>query len=157
MSIDGAAPPLPVQAEVERGDHLVFARLAGIHVDERAEAVEAQDRETRLGERAEVTARALDPEQVDVGAGHRIACAALRGCVAARVVGVARIASESVRPIEQGGDVGVHSRAPPGLGATDAFGDDALGVPDCAVRADGIGREIHDRHATSARSGRTSV
>ena len=35
-----------VEAEVERGDHLVLALLAGVDVDEGAQAVEAQDRET---------------------------------------------------------------------------------------------------------------
>ena len=67
VSIDGAAPPLPWQAEVERGDHLVLAVLARVHVDERAQPVEAQHREAGLGERAEVAAGALHPQQLDVG------------------------------------------------------------------------------------------
>ena len=58
-----AAPA--VQAVVERGDHLVLALDARIDVDERAQAVEAQDGEAGLGERAEVAAGALDPEQLD--------------------------------------------------------------------------------------------
>ncbi len=60
---------LAVAAEVERRDHLVLARLAGIHVDERAQPVEAQHREPGLGQRAEVAARALHPQQLDVA--HR--------------------------------------------------------------------------------------
>ena len=41
-----------VEAEVERGDHLVLALDARIDVHEGAQAVEPQDRQTRLGERA---------------------------------------------------------------------------------------------------------
>ena len=54
-----------VQAVVERGDHLVLALDARVDVDERAQTVEAQDRETGLGEGAEVAAGALDPQQLD--------------------------------------------------------------------------------------------
>ena len=57
---------LAVEAEVERGDHLVLALLARVHVDERAQPVEAQHGETGLGERAEVAAGALHPQQLDV-------------------------------------------------------------------------------------------
>ena len=54
VSIEGAA--LAVQAEVERGDHLVLARLARVHVDQRAQPVEPQYGEPRLRERSEVSA-----------------------------------------------------------------------------------------------------
>ena len=55
-----------VGAEVERRDHLVLAVDARIDVDERAQAVEPQHGEPGLGQRAEVTARALDPHQLDL-------------------------------------------------------------------------------------------
>ena len=59
----GAA--LAVQAEVERGDHLVLALDARVDVDERAHPVQTEDREAGLGQGAEVAARALDPQQLD--------------------------------------------------------------------------------------------
>ncbi len=63
---------LAVAAEVERGDHLVFALVARVHVDERAEPVEAQHREAGLGQRAEVAAGALHPHQLDRLAGDGV-------------------------------------------------------------------------------------
>ena len=63
---------LAEQAVVERGDHLVLAVDARVDVDERAQPVEPQDGEAGGGERAEVAAGALDPQQLDVGAGHGI-------------------------------------------------------------------------------------
>ena len=61
-----------VQAVVERGDHLVLALDAGIDVHERAQPVEPKDREPGLGQRAEVAAGPLDPQQVDRRPGRRI-------------------------------------------------------------------------------------
>ena len=101
VSIDGAAPPLPWQAEVERGDHLVLAVLARVDVDQRAQPVEAQHGEPGFGERAEVAARALHPEQLDVVAGGGVDLGALGRRVAAGVVGVAGVGAEPVRPVEQ--------------------------------------------------------
>ena len=157
MSIDGAAPPRPWQAEVERGDHLVLALLARVDVDQGAQAVEAQHGEAGLGERAEVAAGALHPQQLDVGAGRRVDVGALGGRVAAGVVRVAGVGAEPVRPVEQLVDDGSGSRAPPGLGAADPLGDDPLGV---AARAGTppIGSAGSPRAARhSARSARTSV
>jgi hypothetical protein len=101
----GAAPP--VQAVVEGGDHLVLALDARVDVDQRAEPVQAQHRETGLGQRAEVTARALHPQQLDGLAGHRVGLGALGGGVPAGVVGVARVRTEPVAPAEQVVDHGV--------------------------------------------------
>ena len=42
------------QAVVERRDHLVFLLDAGVDVDERPEAVQPEDRQSGLGQRAEV-------------------------------------------------------------------------------------------------------
>ena len=47
---------LAVAAEVERGDHLVLALDAGVDVDQRAQPVEAEDRQAGLGQRAKVAA-----------------------------------------------------------------------------------------------------
>jgi hypothetical protein len=102
----GAA--LAVQAVVERGDHLVLAVEAGVDVDERAHPVEAQHGEAALLQGAEVAARALDPEQLDVLAGDRVGLGALGGGVAAGVVGVLRVGAEAVGPAISSG-LGVES------------------------------------------------
>ena len=98
----GAAAP--VEAEVERGDHLVLALDPRIHLDERAQAIEPQDGQAGLGQRAEVPARALDPQQLDRGAGDRIDPGALGRGVAAGVVGVARVGAEPVRALDERAD-----------------------------------------------------
>ena len=59
----GAAAP--VQAVVEGRDHLVLALDARVDVDERPQAVEPEDGQAGLGQRPEVAARALDPQQLD--------------------------------------------------------------------------------------------
>ena len=64
VSIEGAAPPVPKQAVVERGDHLVLALDAGVDVDEGAQPVQPQHGEAGLRQRAEVAAGALDPQQL---------------------------------------------------------------------------------------------
>ena len=53
-----------VEAEVERADHLVLALDARVDIHERAQPVESKDGQAGLGERAEITARPLDPEQL---------------------------------------------------------------------------------------------
>ena len=85
----GAAPA--VQAVVEGRDHLVLALDARVDVDERAQPVEPEHREAGLGERAQVTAGALHPQQLGRLGGHRVRHRALGGGVAAGVVGVARV------------------------------------------------------------------
>ena len=95
----GTAPP--VQAEVERGDHLVLALDPRIHLDERAQAIEPEDGQPRLGQRAEVPARTLDPQQLDRSTGDRIDPGPLGRGVAARVVGVPRVATEPVRALDE--------------------------------------------------------
>ena len=99
VSIDGAAPPAAVQAEVERRHHLVFVLDARVDVDQRAQPVEPQDGQAGLGERAEVAAGALDPHQLDVGSpvtGSTLG--PLGRGVAAGVVGVAGVGTEAVAP-----------------------------------------------------------
>ena len=89
----GAA--LAVQAVVERGDHLVLALDARVDVDQRAQPVQPQHRQTRLGQRAEVAAGALDPQQLDrLPVTGSVAVALGRG-VAAGVVGVARVGTRA--------------------------------------------------------------
>ena len=92
------------QAVVERRDHLVFLLDAGVDVDERPEAVQPEDRQAGLGERAEIAARTLDPQQLDRAPGHRIDGAALGRRVAAGVVRVLRVGPESMRTLEEIGD-----------------------------------------------------
>ena len=72
MSIDGARAASAMEAVVERADHLVLALDAGVDVDERAQAVEAQHGQPVLGQRPEVATGALDPQQLDRRAGRRI-------------------------------------------------------------------------------------
>ena len=94
---------LAVQRVVERGDHLVLALDARVDLDEVAQPVEAQHREALLGERAEVAARALHPEQLDGLARDRVGLGALRRRVAAGVVRVLRVGAEAVRPRDEVG------------------------------------------------------
>ena len=61
---------LAEQAVVERLDHLVLAVLARVDVDERAQPIQPEDREPGRGQRAEIAAGALDPQQLDGAAGH---------------------------------------------------------------------------------------
>ena len=84
-------PATPVEAEVERGDHLVLALDARVDVDQPAQPVQPQDGEARLGQRAEVAAGALDPQQLDRQPGHRVDAGALGRGVAPGVVGVPRV------------------------------------------------------------------
>ncbi len=109
----GGSTALAVEGIVERGDHLVFALDPGIDLAQRAQAVESQHGEARLGQGAEVTTRALHPEQFDGFAGDRVGLCALCGRVAARVVGDPRVGAEAVAARDQfcGGGVG-HVHAP---------------------------------------------
>ena len=85
----GAA--LAERAEVERGDHLVLALDPRVDVAQGAQRVEPQHREARRGERAEVAARALHPQQLGRLPGDRVGRRALGGGVAAGVVRVLRV------------------------------------------------------------------
>ena len=98
---------LAVQRVVERGDHLVLALDPGVDVLEGTDAVEAQDREARRGEGAEVAAGALHPEQLDRFARDGVGVGALGGGVPARVVRDPRVRAERVRARDQRPDRGV--------------------------------------------------
>ena len=100
----GAGPHHPaqaVQAEVERRDHLILPVHARVDVHQRAQPVQPQHRQPGRGQRAQVPARALDPQQLDVLAGDRIGRGALGRGVAAGVVRVPRVRAEPVRPSDQ--------------------------------------------------------
>ena len=143
----GAAPA--VQAEVERGDHLVLALDARVDVDQRAQPVQPQHGQPGRGQRAEVAAGSLDPQQLHRLTGDRVGLGALRRGVAAGVVGVARVGAQPVGPGDQVCDRrgsssgwsclgragerseahglrlrGGGSGAPAGLGAADPVGGD---------------------------------
>jgi hypothetical protein len=108
-----------VQAVVEGRDHLVLAVDTRVDVDERAEAVQAEHRQARLGQRAEVSAGPLDPQQLDRLPGDRVGLGALGGGVAAGVVGVARVRAEPVAAAQEVTDHGVrHGRRPSMLGGS---------------------------------------
>lgn len=148
-----------VQAVVERRDHLVFALDPGVHVHQCAHAVQSQYREPVLGERSEITAGSLDPQQFDRLPGDRVGVGALGRGVAAGVVGVLRVRAQPVGPGDQLCDrlFGVHAHAPH---------DDCVPptrsalivswYPDAAYAAIGSpGSPRSTRHF--ARAGRTSV
>ena len=108
----GRRAPAPVQAVVERGNHLVLPVLAGVDVDQGAEPVEAQHRQPLFAEGAKVAAGALHPQQLDIGAGGGVDLGALRRGVAPGVVGVPGVGAEPVRPVEELSDDGVHAPHP---------------------------------------------
>ena len=97
-----AAPTM--KAEVERGDHLVLAIDPRVDVDQATQTIEAQDREACLGQRAEVAARTLHPQQLDRQPGHRVDPGPLRGGIPAREVRVPGVRAEAIRALEQGAD-----------------------------------------------------
>ena len=130
----GAA--LAVQAVVERGDHLVLALHARVDVDERTHAVQAQDGEVRRLQGAQVAARALDPQQLDVLARDGVGRGALGGGVPAGVVGVAGVAAE---PVGAGDEVDDRVRGRLGAGGDGRSGDHRFQHRD--VAADG---EVHE-------------
>jgi hypothetical protein len=99
-------PALAVQAVVERGDHLVFPLDPGVDVGQRPEPVQPEHGQPGLGQRAQVTARALHPHQVDRFLGHGVGGRGLGRCVATRVIGVLRIGAQAVAPLEQRRDRG---------------------------------------------------
>ena len=116
---------LAVQAVVERGDHLVLAVDAGVDAGERAQAVQTQHREPGLLEGAEVAARALDPQQLDGLARHRVGLGALRGRVAARVVRVLRVGAQAVAARDEVGGCGVgHGEDPSWVWVRGSSGQD---------------------------------
>ncbi len=59
---------LAVQAEVERRDHLVFTLLARVNRHQFTQTVQAKNSEALVGQRAEVAARALYPDELDLPA-----------------------------------------------------------------------------------------
>ena len=95
----GAATP--VQAVVERRDHLVLAFDTGVDVDQRAHPVEPQHGQPVCRQGAEISAGTLDPQQVHRRPGDGIDIGALRRGVTARVVGVLRIGAQSVGTCDQ--------------------------------------------------------
>ena len=113
-----------MQAEVERRHHLVLPVDPGIDVDQRPQPVQPQHGQARRPERAQVTARALNPQQFGVLAGYRVDRGALGRGVAARVIRVPRVGAEPVpdRAISSSTTVIAHAphpaAAPPVRAAT---------------------------------------
>ena len=131
---------LAVQAVVERGDHLVLAVEARVDVDERAHAVQAQHREARLGEGAEVAAGALHPQQLDRLTGHRVGLGALGGRVAAGVVRVLRVGPEAIGARDQIGGSGVRHERDPSVGSGAEVRVDASALESTDSGATGVWR-----------------
>ena len=104
---------LAERAEVERGDHLVLALDTRVDARQGAQRVQPQHGQARCGERAEVTARAFHPQQLGRLPGDRVGGGALRGGVAARVVGVPRVAAQPVTAREQRADCVFHETQAP--------------------------------------------
>jgi hypothetical protein len=105
----GGRAALAVQAVVERCDHLVLAVRTRVDVRQRAQPVHPQHGEPGLGQRAQVAAGPLDPQQLDRPAGHGVGRGALRGGVPAGVVRVPAVGAEPPRP-------GDHLGGPSGRG-----------------------------------------
>jgi len=128
--------PLAVQTEVERRDHLVLALDARVDPGQCAHPVQPQRRQTLLGQRAQVAARPLHPQQLDILPGHRVRLGALRRGVPTGIVGVLRIGAESVAPLDQLGHCLVRH-----LGDVTSSGSmSSLGVSVCAVQVVRSGR-----------------
>ena len=112
----GRGAAASVQRVVECGDHFVFALDTWVDVDQRPEPIQTQDGQALLGQRTEVAAGSLDPHQVDVGAGDRVDVGAFGRGVAAGIVGVLGVGTESVGPLDQRADGGVGTRECLGCG-----------------------------------------
>jgi hypothetical protein len=93
-----------VQAEVEGGHHLVLALDPRVDAGQGAQPVQPQHGQARCGQRAEVAAGALDPQQLDRLAGHRVDGGALGRGVPAGVVGVPRVCTQAVAATDQVAD-----------------------------------------------------
>ena len=98
---------LAVQRVVEGGDHLVFAVDSPVDLRQRAKPIEAQHREAGLGEGAEVSAGALDPEKLYRLARCGVDIRSLGGGVSARIVRDPRVGAESVAPGDELSGCGV--------------------------------------------------
>lgn len=122
-----------VQAVVEGGDHLVLAVHPRVHVLERPYPVQPEHGETGLGQRPEVPARALDPEEFGLSTGDRIGRRRLGRGVAAGVVRVA--GSEPIR--------WARSRS----AATSACVADVMSVPSRGVRDGRVRLDVRRRGA----------
>ncbi len=85
---------------VER-DHLVLMREAAIDRFEAQELVHIERREAVELHRADVAARAFDPQDLGWSARQRIGRGQLGGRVAAAEIGDAQVAAKQVRPVEQ--------------------------------------------------------
>ena len=102
--------PFAMQAVVEGRDHLVLALHPRIYPGQRAQPVQPQHGQPAGGQRAQVPAGPLDPQQPGRLAGHRVRHLALGRGVAARVVGVAGIRPEPVTALQQLTDFGRYLR-----------------------------------------------
>jgi hypothetical protein len=74
---------------------------AAIDRFEAQELVHVERREAVKLHRADVAARAFDPQDLSWSAGQRIGRGQLRGRVAAAEIGDAQVAAKQVRPVEQ--------------------------------------------------------
>ena len=158
---------LAVQAVVERGDHLVLAVDAGIDVGQRAQPVQAQHGEPGSGERAEVAAGSLDPQQLDAArrSPGRSRCPSPRccrrrsWCSAGRSrAGCERSISSATTGARRQCHVSCHLLgAPAGLVAADPFGYDALGVAGARRRPPSGRGRVPVPRAPRRAAGRTSV
>ena len=153
--------PPPAQAEravVERRDHLVLALDTRIDTRQVAQRRQPQHGQARLGERAEVAARAFHPQQFGRLPGDRIGGGALRGGVPARVVGGARIGAEPVAAREQRADCVVHqTQAPQPAGEPPVRSEIIFSpYPDARYAETGSGARPSSSRSPAS-SGRTSV
>ncbi len=100
--IDRACAWIEIEgAMVEERDHLVLVREAAVNRLQAQELVEIEGREAVELHRAEVAARAFDPQHLDRRAGQWVGPHEFGGGVAAAEIGDAQIAAEQVGAVEQ--------------------------------------------------------
>ena len=88
-------------AVAERPDHLVLVGKAPVDALQRLELVEVEGGESVEGHRAEVAARALDPEHRHRLAGERVLRGHLGGRVAAAEVGDPEVRAQQIGAVEE--------------------------------------------------------
>ena len=89
------------RAVVEERHHLVLVREPAIEALQAEQLVQVEGREAVELHRADIAARALDPEHLDRLAGQRVLFVELGRGVAAAEIGDAQVAAEQVRAVEQ--------------------------------------------------------
>ena len=96
--VDGGCGPTPsVKAVLHRPHHLVFVLGSFVHVSQRTETVQPEHGKATLGQRAQISPGALDPQELDVVSAGGVGLDPLGRGVPTCVVGVPAVCAQSVR------------------------------------------------------------